>query len=192
MMSSSNTTAASQAGLRQLEPPKGAGSCLSPRHRGDNRGAGRVTYPKPHSPQGAELRCRRTRRAPESMLIAQESSCAVSTPGCGEHPPSSSRRRTTSWELPRPGLGHHCRPWAPRQTVLDMGGLLLILSRSLLLSRLIPTQSASVLGPGGGAPRGRGRVQVGTVCYWLNPLKFIRLSSIPDTYNCDYLEVSRP
>lgn len=43
MTSPSNTTAASQAGLRQLEPPKGAGSCLSPRHRGDNRGTGRVS-----------------------------------------------------------------------------------------------------------------------------------------------------
>ena len=71
MISPSNTTTASQAGLRQPEPPKGAGSCLSPRHRGDNRGTDRVSdCPESHSPRGADLRCRRTRLAPESMLTA--------------------------------------------------------------------------------------------------------------------------
>lgn len=56
-----------------------------------------------------------------------------------------------------PGLGHQRGTGAP-----------LILSGSLLLSYPTPTQSATVLEPRGGVPKGRGRVQVATACYQLN------------------------
>lgn len=58
-----------------------------------------------------------------------------------------------------PGIGHPSGR-GPGQAALEMTCLLLVLSKAALSL----TPSSSVQGPGAGAPKGRGHVQVGTVC----------------------------
>ena len=180
MTSPSNTTAASQAGLRQLEPPKGAGSCLSPRHRGDNRGTGRVSNLSKVTqlPRGrAEMQMDKTGSRVRAHSSRAQLRCVHAWLRGTSAPSIQEEDHLLGTACARPGASLQARgpeadsPGHDGGSFSSLAGL--FLSRSLPLSHLLPTQSASLLGLGGGAPRGRGRVQGGTVCYWLNPLKFI-------------------
>lgn len=153
---------------------QGAGSCLSPRHRGDNRSTGKVSNLSKvtQAQRGrAEMQTDKTGSRVRAHSSRVQLRCVHAWLRGTSAPPIQEEDHLLGTACARPGVS--LQATGPKADSPGYGGAP---SHPQQVSSTQPPAShpkCQCPGTGGGAPRGRGRVQVGTVSYWLNPLKFI-------------------